>query len=140
MGAAELTVRNVLPTFLNTAISLGRTTTDYIPTSVYTILQGMVSSVRSSGATEYASDSYLGETTRQITSVGADAGGGTIMVGCIIFYLALVLLLSILTSLIINLQTNKKLKMYIGLPGIGKISLNYDGGKKTRKNRKNRRK
>ena len=136
-GTAELTVRNAVPTILNTAISLGRTATDYMPTSVYTFLKETVSTVRSTGATGYASESYLSEKTQQLTSVGADVSTETIIIGCIIFYLALVLLLSILTSLIINLQTNKKFKMYIGFPGIGGISLGY-GGKKTRKNRRKR--
>jgi hypothetical protein len=136
VGVAELGVRNVVPAFLNAAISLGRTT---MPESVSSFFQGVGSSLIGETWTEYASESYLGEQTRQLTSVGADAGGGTIMVGCIIFYLALVLLLSILTSLIIKLQTDKTLKMYIGIPGIYGISLGH-GGKKTRKNRKNRRK
>ena len=139
VGAAELGVRNIIPSVLNAAISAGRTTTNYLslPTSVHTFLQGMVSSVRSTGSTEYTSESYFGERTRQFTSEAADAGEGTIVIGCIISYLALVLLLSLLSAVIINLYTNKRFK--ISFLGIASIEFSR-GGKKTRKNRKNRRK
>ena len=134
---AELTVRNAVPSILNNAISVGRTVTDYMPSSVYTFLKTTVSTVRSSGATDYASESYLGEKAKELTSIGVDVGTETIIIGCIIFYVASVLILSILTSLITNLQTNRKFKAFIGLPGVGGISVGY-GGKKTRKNNKKR--
>ena len=108
-----------------------------MPSSVYTFLKTTVSTVRSSGATDYASESYLGEKAKELTSIGVDVGTETIIIGCIIFYVASVLILSILTSLITNLQTNRKFKAFIGLPGVGGISVGY-GGKKTRKNNKKR--
>jgi hypothetical protein len=134
---AELTVRNAVPKIINTAISSGKAIKDYIPQNLYSFLQSTVSSVRSTGMAEYATDSYLGQKTAELTAVGTDVGTETIILGCLIFYIGLVLILSILTSLITNLQTNRKFKAFIGFPGVGGISLGY-GGKKTRKNNKKR--
>ena len=134
---AELTVRNAVPKIINTAISSGKVIKDYIPQNLYSFLQSTVSSVRSTGMAEYATDSYLGQKTAELTAVGTDVGTETIILGCLIFYIGLVLILSILTSLITNLQTNRRFKAFIGFPGVGGISLGY-GGKKTRKNNKKR--
>jgi len=138
-GAAELTVRNAVPTILNGIIVSGRAVKDILPESVTDFLRSMVSTVKSTGVTDYATESVIGTAAQEFTSVGAEVGSETIIIGCIVFYIILVLVLSILTSLIVHLQTNRKFKAYIGFPGVGGISMGY-GGKKTRKTRKNNRK
>jgi len=133
VGGVELGVRNVIPGVLNTAISTGKMFKEYIPESVISIIKGAINPIRSSGITDYASESVSGTITEGVFSGIQTGTEETLIVGCILFYIILACVIALLTTLILQLYKAKNFKCFLKLPfGLGAIG--FQGGK-TKKNK-----
>jgi hypothetical protein len=127
VGGLELGVRNVMPGILNGLFYAGSTIKDYLPDAV----KDIVKVVRSTGVTEYANESVSGTVAEKTFKGFKEGTDETLIVGCILFYIIMVIIISLLTTLILQMYKSKNFKFYIQVPGFG---IGFMGGK-TRKNR-----
>ena len=136
VGGVELGVRNAIPTVLNAAISTGKMFKDYIPDSLKDTIRGALNPLRSSGITDYASESISGTITEGVFTGIQTGTEETLIVGCILFYIILACMIALFTTLLLQLYKAKNFKAFISLPfGMGAIG--FQGGK-TKKNRRNK--
>lgn len=112
VGGVELGIRNAIPFAIDTAKNAGRMAKNYLPASVYSLLQSTSQSLPSQ-MTGYAKESVTGTKISEVTGATAEATGEMIFMGCILVYIILVLVLSLLTTLIIKFQQKGKIKLWL---------------------------
>ena len=112
VGGVELGIRNAIPFAIDAAKSTGRMVKNYIPESVFSLLKSTSQSIPSQ-MTDYAKESVTGTKISQVTSATAETTGEMIFMGCILVYIILVLVLSLLTTLIIKFQQKGKIKLWL---------------------------
>lgn len=133
VGGVELGIRNALPFAIQNIRSVGYKAKDYLPTSIYNLMKTTSDALPKEIST-YATESITGTKIAEVTEVGSEVTSETIFIGCILVYVILVLVLSLLTSLIIKFQQKGKIKVWLwgGFTG-AEVSL----GGKLRKNKRN---
>lgn len=131
---AELGVRNIVPLVVNTGLNLGKQVKGYLPTFI--VETGKTLS--KSSAAQYATDSTANKIIESTTTASTDISSSTILFGCIVFYISLVLLCVIITTIVNKLRKINKIGFYVGIPGVWSVNVASadKGGKRKTKRRK----
>ena len=137
VGSLELGVRNTIPAILSAAFSTGRLFKSIIPETVYNIVKTTtVDPIRSTGASDFAGESFSGTRAEEIFSGINEGTEETLLVGCILFYIIICLILNLLGILLIQMYKSKNFGCYVKFPGLGGIGVfPTNRGGKTKKNK-----
>jgi hypothetical protein len=132
VGVTDLSLRNAIPISINSAISAGKLIKDFLPENVLSFLKSSITTLQTTGMSDYAEKSEYAEKIEQATAIGEKASSDLIVLHCIIFYIGLALLLNILSALIIRLYADKKIGFYAAVFG----AKTERGGRRTKNHTK----
>ena len=137
-----MAVRNVLPYTAQAARASIIAVQDYIPERLFGFLQGVSESIKSSGIDAFAETSVSGTFVNQVTEATVATSESAILIGCILIYIALVLVLIFLVAFIVKVLTGD-FAAYMSFGPFGFIGINpprkKGGNRFTRNNRQMKR-
>ena len=137
VGAGELAVRNAAPFMFQSVRASLSGARAYIPDAAFSILQTVSQGVRSIGIDEFAQTSVSGVFVERVSAATAANTDSAILIGCILVYIALVLVLILFVAFIVKILTGD-FGAYLSLGPFGFIGIRPPqkrGGRFTRNNR-----
>lgn len=134
-ATVELSLRNAIPNVLTTAASTARYLKDYV--YIPSIIKDVGKTLLKSEMSNYATESVIAEAVREKTYYAELTTKDSIIVGCIILYIALVTVLLIVSIIIGKMRKMNKIGFYLGVPGVASVyGTTTTGGIRRTRNKK----